>query len=99
MTTKWNEIPSLKELLNTIAQEGECVELINTTNKQAIEILTIENPVDGHLHLRNKDMLKQVTPLSAKTFTAAVIMPNVIPPIETLEQLQNYKNEIGAATG
>jgi dihydroorotase len=39
-------------------------------------------------------MLKTVTPLSSKTFSGALIMPNTTPPITTKEQLLSYKQEI-----
>jgi len=51
-----------------------------------------------HLHLRDEDMLKVVAPLSSKTFAGAIIMPNLIPPITTKEELISYRDRIISAT-
>jgi dihydroorotase len=39
-------------------------------------------------------MLKTVAPLSSKSFAGAIIMPNLVPPITTKEELLAYKNRI-----
>lgn len=54
----------------------------------------INKPLDMHLHLRDEDMLKLVGPLSSKSFSGALIMPNLVPPITTKEALISYKNRI-----
>ncbi|HMO56491.1 MAG TPA: dihydroorotase [Roseiflexaceae bacterium] len=61
--------------------------------------LTLESPLDMHLHLRDGTMLTAVAPLSAATFAGAVIMPNLVPPLTTLEQLVRYRSAIEAAVG
>ena len=58
----------------------------------------LTSPLDMHLHLRSGDMLKTVAPLSSKSFTGGLIMPNTTPPITTKEALLNYKQEILEAT-
>lgn len=62
--------------------------------------MTIElnSPLDMHLHLRDKEMLKVVAPLTSYSFAGALIMPNLVPPVETHEALLAYKNRILAAT-
>ncbi|SFV66060.1 Dihydroorotase [hydrothermal vent metagenome] len=50
-----------------------------------------------HLHLRDEEMLKTVAPLSSKTFAGAVIMPNLVPPITTKEELSSYRERITIA--
>lgn len=52
-----------------------------------------------HLHLRDGDMLSLVTPLTAETFSGAVIMPNLVPPVDTLEMLNAYKERVTAGQG
>lgn len=59
--------------------------------------MLIQNPLDMHLHLRDKEALKIVAPLSAAHFSAGVIMPNLIPPVCTLSALKTYKDEIKQA--
>ena len=51
-----------------------------------------------HLHLRDDDMLRLVAPLSSKDFSAAIIMPNLVPPIDTKEAVIAYKQRIIDAT-
>lgn len=57
----------------------------------------IDSPLDMHLHLRDDDMLKLVAPLTSKYFSAALVMPNIIPPITTKEALLSYKQRIKEA--
>lgn len=61
--------------------------------------LTIKSPFDMHLHLRDQDMLNLVAPLSSKTFAGAIIMPNLVPPVDTKEAVISYKNRIKDAIG
>lgn len=56
--------------------------------------MTVKNPLDMHLHLRDNEMLNLVAPLSAKDFKAAVIMPNLVPPICDLQALKEYKQRV-----
>jgi len=51
-----------------------------------------------HLHLREGDMLQTVTPLSAQAFAGAVIMPNLVPPVDNRERLERYRASIHAAS-
>ena len=57
-------------------------------------MITIKNPIDMHLHIRQGEMLKKVLPETTRQFSGAVIMPNTIPPITSLEGVLNYKKEI-----
>ncbi|QKF83196.1 dihydroorotase [Halarcobacter ebronensis] len=54
----------------------------------------IDSALDMHLHLRDGDMLKLVGPLTSKTFSAALVMPNLVPPVTTKEALLAYKERI-----
>ena len=56
--------------------------------------MILKNPLDMHLHLRDKQMLELIAPLSARDFRAAVIMPNLIPPLCDLQSLKAYKMRI-----
>lgn len=53
-------------------------------------------PLDMHLHLRDGVMLENVAPLSAYSFSGGLIMPNLVPPIQTLEDVKAYKERIMA---
>jgi dihydroorotase len=49
--------------------------------------LTIVRPDDWHLHARDDATLKAVIPHTAKVFGRAIIMPNLVPPITTVDQV------------
>lgn len=63
-----------------------------------MEKFIINSALDMHLHLRDDDMLKLVAPLTSKSFSGALIMPNLLPPITTKEALLSYKQRIKEAT-
>lgn len=56
--------------------------------------ISIDSPLDMHLHLRQGEMLKQVLPFSASSFAGAVIMPNLVSPVDDKEKLFRYLREI-----
>jgi dihydroorotase len=60
--------------------------------------MLLHSPLDMHLHLREGDMLQTVTPLSAQAFAGAVIMPNLVPPVDNQERLEHYRASIRAAS-
>jgi len=61
--------------------------------------ITLNSPLDMHLHLRDEDMLKTVAPLSSRDFAGAIVMPNLVPPVDTKEALLAYKERINSAIG
>ena len=61
--------------------------------------LILNDPLDMHLHLRDGEMLHTTAPLSAHSFSGAIIMPNTIPPIQSKEALLSYKQRILEAMG
>ncbi len=54
----------------------------------------LHEPLDMHLHLRDGEMLRTVAPLSAKSFSGALIMPNLVPPVTDGEMLRAYRRRI-----
>jgi len=60
--------------------------------------ISIVRPDDWHLHVRDGDMLKAVAPLTARQFGRAIIMPNLVPPVTTVEEAIAYRDRILAAT-
>ncbi len=56
--------------------------------------MILNTPIDMHLHLREGEMLKNVLPYTQNQFAAAVIMPNLVPPVDNKERLLEYKEEI-----
>jgi len=56
--------------------------------------MILNTPIDMHLHLREGKILKDVLPHTTNQFAAAVIMPNLVPPVDNRERLENYKKEV-----
>lgn len=52
-----------------------------------------------HLHLRDGEMLENIAKESAHTFSGALIMPNLVPPVSSKEEVVAYKQRIMAAIG
>ncbi|QIK78779.1 dihydroorotase [Sphingomonas piscis] len=63
------------------------------------QTLTIRRPDDWHVHLRDGEMLTRVAPYTARQFGRAIIMPNLTPPVMTVEAAQTYRERILAAVG
>ena len=55
---------------------------------------TITKPDDCHLHVRSGELLKLVAGHTASQFGRAIIMPNLKPPVTSVEQAIDYRNEI-----
>ena len=56
--------------------------------------ITIRKPDDWHLHVRDGAMLKAALPFTAKLFARAIIMPNLLPPVCTVKDAEQYRNRI-----
>jgi dihydroorotase len=65
----------------------------------ALQTLTIRRPDDWHVHLRDGEMLKTVAPYTARQFARAIVMPNLDPPVASIEAAESYRQRIEAATG
>jgi dihydroorotase len=63
------------------------------------EALVLIRPDDWHLHLRDGARLKSVVAHTAASFARAIVMPNLLPPVETVEQALAYRQRILAAAG
>ncbi|MGI9026110.1 MAG: dihydroorotase [Burkholderiaceae bacterium] len=59
--------------------------------------LTLTRPDDWHLHLRDGDAMRAVLPHSARQFARAIVMPNLKPPVATVEAASAYRARIIAA--
>jgi len=59
--------------------------------------LTITRPDDWHLHVRDAEVLSNVVPHTARCFGRAIIMPNLKPPVTTVQQALEYRQRIIAA--
>jgi len=59
--------------------------------------LSLTRPDDWHLHVRDGAALAAVVPDTARRFGRALIMPNLRPPVTTVEQAAAYRQRILAA--
>ncbi len=62
-----------------------------------MQTLTLTRPDDWHLHLRDGGALAAVLPDTARRFGRAIVMPNLKPPVTTVEQAAAYRQRILAA--
>lgn len=65
----------------------------------ASQMLTIRRPDDWHVHLRDGGMLRKVAPYTARQFGRAIVMPNLVPPVTSVEAASAYRERIHAAAG
>jgi dihydroorotase len=56
--------------------------------------ITLIQPDDWHCHLRDNDYLRRTVADTARQFKRAIIMPNLEPPVTTLEQVRAYRARI-----
>ena len=56
--------------------------------------ITITKPDDWHLHLRDGEMLETTVPHTARSFSRAIVMPNLKPPVTTVDQALAYRQRI-----
>ncbi|MBI5784123.1 MAG: dihydroorotase [Rhodocyclales bacterium] len=59
-----------------------------------MQTLTIARPDDWHLHLRDGAAMAAVLPDTARRFARAIVMPNLKPPVTTVEQAAAYRERI-----
>ena len=59
--------------------------------------LILRQPDDWHIHLRDDDALKITVPHAAQQFARAIVMPNLRPPVTTVDAAAAYRERILAA--
>jgi dihydroorotase len=59
--------------------------------------ITIRKPDDWHLHVRDGAMLTACMPFTAGKFGRAIIMPNLVPPVTTVDAAISYRERVLAA--
>ncbi len=62
-----------------------------------MQTLTITQPDDWHVHLRDGAALAAVLPDTARRFARAIVMPNLKPPVTTVNAARAYRERILAA--
>ncbi|MEG3135454.1 dihydroorotase [Rouxiella sp. T17] len=61
------------------------------------QVLKIRRPDDWHIHLRDDVVLNSVLPYTSEVFGRAIVMPNLTPPVTTVEAAIAYRTRIEAA--
>jgi len=56
--------------------------------------VTISKPDDFHLHIRDGKLMEFAVCQTAKVFSRALIMPNLVKPVATVKQAESYKKRI-----
>ncbi len=59
--------------------------------------LQLTTPDDWHLHLRDGALLSETVPATARAFSRAVVMPNLVPPVLDAAAALAYRQRIEAA--
>jgi dihydroorotase len=62
-----------------------------------VDRITITRPDDWHLHLRDGDAMRSVIADTAKRFARAIVMPNLKPPVVSVDQALAYRDRIRKA--
>mgnify|MGYP003333645463 FL=1 len=65
----------------------------NSNTPSRIEMI---QPDDWHLHIRDGDVMKDVLADTARQFARAIIMPNLKPPVTTVDLAKAYQSRIDA---
>lgn len=60
----------------------------------APQTLTLIQPDDWHIHLRDGDALATTVPHAAKRFNRVICMPNLVPPVKNAAQAIAYRERI-----
>jgi dihydroorotase len=61
------------------------------------DAITLRRPDDWHVHFRDRAMLANVLPFTARQFARAIVMPNLAPPVTTIASALAYRERILAA--
>lgn len=78
---------------------GGSATMLSTNCNETMETITLNSPVDMHIHFRDGDLMRAVVPWTARAFAGALAMPNLVPPVDSLERVRSYRREILAAAG
>ena len=62
-----------------------------------MQTLTLTRPDDWHIHLRDGDYLPSTVADVAERFGRAIVMPNLKPPVTTVDLAKAYRSRIDTA--
>lgn len=67
---------------------------MNQAPNDSPDTITIRQPDDWHVHLRDGDMLQAVAAFTARQFARAIVMPNLSPPVTDTASAAAYRDRI-----
>ena len=70
---------------------------MNHNSRAMSDTITITRPDDWHVHLRDGPAMGSVVAATARQFGRAIVMPNLRPPVRTVEEGGAYRDRIVAA--
>ena len=59
--------------------------------------ITIRRPDDWHVHFRDGAILSSAVPFTARQFGRSIVMPNLVPPVTTVDAARAYRDRIRMA--
>lgn len=59
-----------------------------------MNLIEITKPDDFHVHLRQGELLKMSINHCSQSFSRALVMPNTIPPLASVETINSYRDEM-----
>lgn len=71
--------------------------LSNSTQSQSPQTITLRQPDDWHIHLRDGAALATTVTHAAQSFNRVMCMPNLVPPVKTAKDAIAYRERILAA--
>lgn len=83
--------------LNTLGQFNGTVETATPSNGSSPQTITLLQPDDWHIHLRDDEALATTVAHAAQSFNRVICMPNLVPPVKTVQSALAYRDRIMAA--
>lgn len=72
----------------------DTAESISNANKNNPKEITIIQPDDWHIHLRDDEALLTTAPHAAISFNRVICMPNLVPPVKNTADAVHYRSRI-----
>lgn len=82
---------------NTLGQFNGTVETATPSNGSSPQTITLLQPDDWHIHLRDDEALATTVAHAAQSFNRVICMPNLVPPVKTVQSALAYRDRIMAA--
>lgn len=68
--------------------------MLSSLRKLKRMMIEVREPDDFHHHLRDGESLSDVVKFAARSFRSVIVMPNLKPPVRTVQDAISYRNRI-----